>query len=404
MTEELYTNEIHEVSVNVSQSEVESVRKKNIKKSGCRVYDGGCIGIAGTLGDASEETFQRAKDNLKCRVACSYEPEKNKKITRDYRNAVFTADSFVKEMRLLLEELREKLPDFIFSNTLAFQESEIRISNREGLDCRYADDAVLIELIVKHRDSANIMDSSVMTYGRNFDRETFVRDTVEYLTAFNRPAELPKAEKLPIITTDDVFLSKIREQLNGEAVGKGTSLFKDKFGQKVFSDRFTLAVDRSEDAIMEPFFDFQGVTLPDDKIALIENGVVKRPYADKRIAAEFGYEPTASAGGGYDDIPKPSEDAIAIRPGEKTLAELIGKKPAVLLVFAEGGDFTPSGDFATPVQMAYLIEDGKPVGRLPEFNLTGNMYQMFGEDYIGFSKDRALCGQRALVLNMKAGK
>lgn len=401
MIKELYTSEIHEVAVKVSQTEVESVIKKNIKKSGCRVYDSGYIGIAGTLGEATEETFKRAEENLKCRVACSYEPEKNKKIVRDYRNNFLSAEGFVKDMESLLAELREKLSDFIFSNKVSFKECDIKLSNDANLDCRYADSAITIELIVKHKDSVNIFDTIAVTFGREFDREKFVNRTVEYLTAFNHPVNLPKGEKLPIITTENAICYKLIEQLSGEVVGKGASLFKDKFGQKVFSERFTLSVDRSEDTLLEPFFDMQGVTLQNDKIALIENGVIKRPYADKKFAAEFGYELTASAGENYDDIPVLSGNAIAVQPGEKTFSQLVQNKQAILVVFAEGGDFTPSGDFATPVQMAYLIENGKPVGRLPEFNLSGNMYQMFGDDYIGFSKDKAVDNQRAHVLNMK---
>ena len=50
---------------------------------------------------------------------------------------------------------------------------------------------------------------------------------------------------------------------------------------------------------------------------------------------------------------------------------------------ASGGDTTPGGHFATPVQMAYLMEDGKFVGRLPELNIAGDVFDMLGKDYIG---------------------
>ncbi len=50
---------------------------------------------------------------------------------------------------------------------------------------------------------------------------------------------------------------------------------------------------------------------------------------------------------------------------------------------AGGGDMTPGGHFATPVQMSYLIEDGKLVGRLPDLNISGNFYDLLGSDYIG---------------------
>ena len=50
---------------------------------------------------------------------------------------------------------------------------------------------------------------------------------------------------------------------------------------------------------------------------------------------------------------------------------------------ASGGDTTPDGHFATPVQMAYLMEDGRLVGRLPELNISGSFFDLLGSDYIG---------------------
>ncbi len=51
--------------------------------------------------------------------------------------------------------------------------------------------------------------------------------------------------------------------------------------------------------------------------------------------------------------------------------------------YIEGGDMTPEGHYATPVQMAYLVENGKLVGRLPELNISGNFFELLGKDYLG---------------------
>ncbi len=52
-------------------------------------------------------------------------------------------------------------------------------------------------------------------------------------------------------------------------------------------------------------------------------------------------------------------------------------------MIASGGDMTPEGHCATPVQMAYLVENGKLVGRLPELNISGNFFELLGKDYLG---------------------
>ena len=56
---------------------------------------------------------------------------------------------------------------------------------------------------------------------------------------------------------------------------------------------------------------------------------------------------------------------------------------SVYVIIASGGDVTPEGRYASPVQMAYLMEDGKLAGRLPNLNISGEFFDIFGKDYVG---------------------
>ena len=75
-----------------------------------------------------------------------------------------------------------------------------------------------------------------------------------------------------------------------------------------------------------------------------------------------------AADGAYDDAPALSLPPLSVRPTGKTLEEILDGRPA-LYVLTSGGDVTPDGSFATPVQMAYLYQNGRLIGRLPEFGL-----------------------------------
>ncbi|MFR1754846.1 MAG: hypothetical protein ACLSV7_09175 [Oscillospiraceae bacterium] len=44
MVKELYQTILRETSLNVTSGEIDSIRKKSITKSGCRVYDGSYLG------------------------------------------------------------------------------------------------------------------------------------------------------------------------------------------------------------------------------------------------------------------------------------------------------------------------------------------------------------------------
>lgn len=61
MIKELYQQTVREVSLSVSAGRVESLRKKNVTKSGCRVYDNGYIGVAGCLGQPTADTWAAAE-------------------------------------------------------------------------------------------------------------------------------------------------------------------------------------------------------------------------------------------------------------------------------------------------------------------------------------------------------
>lgn len=76
------------------------------------------------------------------------------------------------------------------------------------------------------------------------------------------------------------------------------------------------------------------------------------------------------------------------------------------MLVAEGGDFTPRGDFATPVQLALSFNGKEFTGRLPQLQLGGNLLTMFNEAYRGVSTDRftPLASDRYLVLDLSVAK
>lgn len=141
--------------------------------------------------------------------------------------------------------------------------------------------------------------------------------------------------------------------------------------------------------------------MPGDKLYLIENGVIKRGYADKDTANRYPITAPGSAAGEYDDVPNLGNAKLSVEPGNKTLWELTNGGKCVLVAVASGGDWTSDGDFASPVQLGYLIENGRLVGKLPEFGISGNIYEIFGKDYAGVSKDRPWMNEHYLITKMK---
>ena len=113
-----------------------------------------------------------------------------------------------------------------------------------------------------------------------------------------------------------------------------------------------------------------------------ENGVLKGLLTTKKTAEQYGLPDSGTADAPYDGVPSVGFHGFSLAKTAESLKDLVPGK-AVFMLVASGGDMTPDGHFATPVQLAFLLEDGKPVGRLPEISVGGNFFDMLGKDYLG---------------------
>lgn len=399
MVKETYQLKEIDTTLNVTQSAIDSIRKKNIIKTGCRVYENGYIGVAGTFGESNDETWEEAIRNLDLKIPYENEPSKDSRRIRDLRNPKLTLDDFLEKTEFILAKLREEYPQFIFSNKISLRESEVSLRNDVGLELINYDKSISFELIYKHKDSVNIMDSSFEYSHREYTVEAILEEVRNQLTAFETMVALPEIEK-PIIINCYSSISKVIESLNGEALGRGTSIFSDKVGTKTFNEAFTLFVDRKDTEFHVPFFDAEGSVLDYDSTSLIKDGILVKGYADKKYSNLYNIPNTASADGDYDDVPTLDTPSISLKLSDKKLEELVGNEPVIVCVISEGGDCTNEGDFATPVQMSFLYQNGKYLGRLPEFTLSGNIYDIFGNGYVGYSEDKPFFGQHAIMSRM----
>ena len=103
MVKELYQTILRETSLNVTSGEIDSIRKKSITKSGCRVYDGSYLGVSGVLGEPTPEAWTQAEANLSRRIPCPWGPETGKRRTCR-RGTAMDASRFLQ----LAEELLKK--------------------------------------------------------------------------------------------------------------------------------------------------------------------------------------------------------------------------------------------------------------------------------------------------------
>lgn len=387
MITEKYSIIDDEVSVKIAGSAMESLRAKRIKRTGLRVYDNGLIGVSGWMGEEGEgEALKRAKAALAHKVPYPCEPGKALKREEKEGKAPFTAEELDAEAAAVLAALKKDFPQFVFSSAgIKSGTRTVTLSSDAGLDLRSSVSSYSFGLMYKLGTSASILDGWFGADGPDYDRAAFLANASEMLAAHLKPAELPAGAKLPVFFEDSDELVRMifGRELSGMNYGSGGSLFSGKAGQKLFSEGLTLVNGRRRHR--QPFFDAEGTA--GEGFAYIEGGVLKAPFCDKKTAGRFGFAPSGSAHAEYDGAPATGPSCAEIKPGTRTFREMLGGQPAVYVCIAGGGDFTSEGAFGTPVQLAFLVKDGKLAGKLPELQLSSHVYDMYGRDFLGVSSD-----------------
>ncbi len=387
MEKEYIVSKTSSLSINVVATEVESLRKVDETTSTVRVYEDGYIGVAGQIGDENIDALEaQAVENLSSKIEYPCQLTQNETKSIDSRKHIVDTEHFVQVARDLLATLKAEVPDFLFSNKIQYHESETSYRNSQNTSLYYAGNEMDLVICIKSKASANIMDFAYVVAIDEYDKQKAVADIKTLCTAYLNDIPLEDG-KYTVVAEQSLFIGNC-SGLDGESYATGASLFKDKFGQKIFSDKLTLELDRTNNLNLA-FFDAEGSFAKADENVLIDKGTFARVLANKKIASTYDLPRVFGSRAAYDSIPVTGGSGIVMRKTADKIEDLLGNEKAIYILDASGGDMTTSGDFATPCQVALLVENGKFVGRVPQINLFGNVKEYLGDDFIGAS-DRGL--------------
>lgn len=170
------------------------------------------------------------------------------------------------------------------------------------------------------------------------------------------------------------ILEEVGDMASAFHVDSGISFLKDKIGQKVASDIFTLIDDPTIPGAYgaEPFDD-EG--LPTRRNTIIERGELKTYLHNSYTAKKFNTESTGNAG-----IIVPSPFNLIVEGGTDSLSGLISKLDRGILVtndwYLRYRD-TTKGDFSTiPRDGLFLIINGSVERPIRELRISDNMLRL----------------------------
>ena len=385
MEKEFITIREKETAVRIQNTNINAIRTKDIVKKGLRVYKDGKIGISGAIGDIFDQALvDNAIENLSADISYPYDLSANLKDHRNYSKEKISSNELANLAEEILKRLREEYSDFDFSESINTKEITVSMKNTQGLDLEYKDAYMALGLILKEKKSANVFDGFLQYYGRSFDKDKFWQFNEELLAAYRKKVSLPEGETLPVFMFDfselDNFLSR---SLNGELYATGSSLFSNKMGEKLFNEKITIQQNRDPFHSAQPFFDMEGVVLEGDSYNLIQDGRLVNVYTDKRTAHTYNLPHTGAASGAYDGMPTLMRAPLRFVVDSDDIKAALNGQMAILVAVCSGGDFTSDGSFAAPVQVGFLFDGQRIIGKLPEFTMRSHLYKLLGEDYIG---------------------
>ncbi len=385
---EILTEQSNELTLTILSNEIKSVFTKNTAKTACRIYKEGKIGIAGCVGETNiKELYNKAEKNLEYQIDYPVEPTKNIESHIKKDGCKITNHEFYIEIEKILKELSRLRPDYIVSNDVYLLQYEYSMKNELGMNLSYSDKNLMTALIMKQKNSSEDDNTYFFTKSRNLESNKIIEAFSELMTAHSKLLTLPK-EPLPLILDDGLVTQIFNTELRADILGTGSSLFQHQLGKEIFSSSFSLILNNDPLETNGSNFDMEGVITPENLSCLIKDGVIIRPFSDKRTSKLYGYENTGCARGDYDSVPTLGMANMIIQTGEKTIKELLNGQLGILVYLASGGGFTPDGNFATTVQLSYLTDGEKLLGRLPKFVIKSYVYDIFGKDFIGMSKNK----------------
>lgn len=410
MKYDILTNSEESLSIEVVAGKIVSFRNKNVTKKGIRLFENNQIYTTSFVGEISDEDLIKKAFSTKS-VGIPY----------DYQRPEFNDFKIINEESLkqplsslndVIEQAENELAslasEFVFTGKFIKSINQRTLKNENGklLERKFGNNE--FEYIYKKTGSPNIIDGYFVQSGSQLCVQDIIKAHKPFLEAYGKEIKF-KAGKYPVLFIDSgQLLGKLLESLSAEKYCTGSALYSGKLNQQILSSQFSLYdVNYSPEHSMYRQFDDEGTIRKLNRLPLIENGVMKNVIADLRTAKKYSVEATGNGARSFDSAVRTGFNMITYGAGKRTTKEILnGLEECIVVFMGQGGDFTDKGEFSTPLHLAYMMNNGEVVGRLPQLTVKTSTAEMFGSKLIevgsdGFQKyqEPALFIEMDVILN-----
>ncbi|MFZ1137037.1 MAG: TldD/PmbA family protein [Candidatus Korobacteraceae bacterium] len=189
-----------------------------------------------------------------------------------------------------------------------------------------------------------------------------------------------KTQKVPIVfenTVSGSLIGHIFEAVNGDSVYRGASYLAGKINEKIAGDNINIVDDGTLPGLFGTSpFDSEGVA--SRKTVVVENGVLKSYLLNTYTAKKLGMQTTGNASRGLAGTPGIGPGNFFLKPGAKSLQEIIAdiKEGLFVTEFLGQGVNLVTGDYSRGASGIW-IENGELTFPVEEITVAGNLKDMF---------------------------
>lgn len=384
-----------ETDIRIYDGAVEHFVSAQSEGIGIRVIKDGRTGFAyaGTLDPgAIAEVLAEARDNVAFGTTDEWaglaEPDGVEVVPQELWNEALAAYPTERKIELAkeLEQLtlaadpRVRVDDANYSDASV----ESAVASTTGLRRSGRENGCFVSVSTLADDGDETQTGFGFSVGRSPDEFDLGKASAEAADRATRllGATKPASRRVTVVFDPYVtamLLGVVSSTLNGEAVAKGRSLFKDRVGDTVASPLFTL-VDDPTNPLAYTATDLDGEGLAARRNVLISDGVLQGFVHNSYSARRVGAASTGNAvRGGFKGTPGVGCLALQLRPGTRDQAAIVASlDDAVLIQTVQGlhsGVNPISGDFSVGAS-GLTIRNGEVGAPIREFTLASTLQRM----------------------------
>ena len=375
-------------SVSFENNKLKYVTTKSVCGVGLRLIKEGRIGFSSTTDlRKPEKLVSNALESAKFgqRAAFEFPPGNHfpKIAIFDQRVIDYPIQQGVDIGKAAIEKALSANSNYECSVGIGKGQGKRRLMNSAGLDVSFSSTSfgIGIEILL-------IKGNSFLSIGEGEGSKSLVTDLDKHVDKALDGLKLAERElKIKTGNHPVVVTAKAMENLlptfeigcNGKLVQKGASPLTNRLGEKIIDERVSIYDDATID-MGDSSYPCDGEGTPSQRTPLFERGVLKNYLFDLQTAGIMKVKSTGNGSRGFSSQPSPGNSNVIVETGNMPLAAMIKDiKYGVLVdqVLGGGQSNVLAGEFSVNIDLGYLIENGKIVGRVKDCMFAGNVFEVF---------------------------